>query len=37
LDSEKDKIISENRALAESNLTKEPQLIELRAKVNEVI
>lgn len=36
LESEKDVILSENRSLAESNLEKEPKLIELRSKVNEL-
>lgn len=36
LESEKEVVLSENRSLAESNLEKEPKLIELRAKVNEL-
>ncbi|XP_065092069.1 vacuolar protein sorting-associated protein 37B [Ochlerotatus camptorhynchus] len=36
LESEKDVILGENRSLAESNLEKEPKLIEVRSKVNDL-
>lgn len=36
LESEKDEIINENRRIAESNLEKEPKLIELRSTINEL-
>lgn len=36
LESEKDVILSENRSLAEINLEKEPKLIELRSKINDL-
>lgn len=36
LESEKDIILGENRSLAESNLEKEPKLIEVRSKVNDL-
>ncbi|XP_070500207.1 vacuolar protein sorting-associated protein 37B [Chironomus tepperi] len=36
LENEKDVIITENRTLAESNLQKEPNLIELRSKINDL-
>ena len=36
LENEKDVIITENRTLAESNLEKEPMLIEMRSKINDL-
>jgi ESCRT-I complex subunit VPS37 len=36
LENEKDVIITENRTLAESNLQKEPNLIELRSRINDL-
>lgn len=36
MENEKDVIITENRTLAESNLEKEPNLIELRSKINDL-
>ena len=36
LENEKDVIINENRNLAESNLDKEPKLIEMRSSINEL-
>ncbi|XP_053697583.1 uncharacterized protein LOC128744536 [Sabethes cyaneus] len=36
LESEKEVVLSENRSLAESNLNKEPKLIELRSRVNDL-
>lgn len=36
LEQEKDEIINENRRIAESNLEKEPKLIELRSSINEL-
>ncbi|XP_055542016.1 uncharacterized protein LOC129727828 [Wyeomyia smithii] len=36
LESEKEIVLGENRSLAESNLNKEPKLIELRARVNDL-
>ncbi|CAO1407062.1 unnamed protein product [Diamesa tonsa] len=36
LETEKDVIISENRSLAESNLEKEPQIIECRSRINDL-
>jgi len=36
LENEKDVIITENRTLAESNLQKEPNLIELRSSINDL-
>uniref|UniRef100_A0A1Q3F9X9 Putative vacuolar protein sorting 37b n=1 Tax=Culex tarsalis TaxID=7177 RepID=A0A1Q3F9X9_CULTA len=36
LESEKDLMLGENRSLAESNLEKEPKVIELRSRVNDL-
>ncbi|KAL1378111.1 hypothetical protein pipiens_015806 [Culex pipiens pipiens] len=36
LESEKDLLLGENRSLAESNLEKEPKVIELRSRVNDL-
>lgn len=36
LENEKDVIITENRTLAESNLDKEPILIEMRSRINDL-
>lgn len=36
LESEKDEILNENRNFAEENLSKEPQLIELRGRINDL-
>lgn len=36
LENEKDVIITENRMLAESNLDKEPILIEMRSRINDL-
>lgn len=36
LENEKDVIISDNRNLAESNLEMEPQLIEIRSRINDL-
>lgn len=36
MESEKDVILGENRSLAESNLEKEPKLIEVRSKINDL-
>lgn len=36
LENEKDMIINENRSLAESNLEMEPQLIEIRSRINDL-
>lgn len=36
LENEKDVIITENRTLAESNLQKEPNLIEIRSRINDL-
>lgn len=36
LENEKDVIITENRTLAESNLEKEPKLIEMRSRINDL-
>ena len=36
LETEKDVIINENRSLAESNLGKEPQIIECRSRINDL-
>lgn len=36
LENEKDVIINSNRQMAESNLLKEPKLIELRSQMNDL-
>lgn len=36
METEKDVIINENRSLAESNLEKEPQIIECRSRINDL-
>jgi ESCRT-I complex subunit VPS37 len=36
LESEKEVIINENRAIAETNLQLEPKLIELRSRINDL-
>ncbi|XP_058821905.1 uncharacterized protein LOC131683700 [Topomyia yanbarensis] len=36
LESEKEVVLSENRSLAESNLGKEPKMIEMRSRVNDL-